>query len=102
MLMVPVERAEEAKNDRQQSAGTKRMMEEFRRLVAALEEGWFVEEPVYLQPRWSEGGPRLYHFILRRDLDSAPRLLSVPEANDVARFVEGEGLSVVAGTGGSR
>jgi hypothetical protein len=62
-------------------------------LRAALDTGWRIEEPVYLRPRWSDDGPRLYHFILRRP-DAPPRLLSVPQSQEVDRFVRDEGLHV--------
>lgn len=66
-------------------------------LLAALDSGWHVEEPVYLRARWSEGGPRLYHFILRQlsvATDAPPRLISVPEGPDIERFVREAGLAV--------
>jgi hypothetical protein len=67
----------------------------YRLLRSALEAGWRVEEPVYLRPRWGEGGPRVYHFILRLKSFQAPRLLTVPESPEVERFVEQEALRVV-------
>ena len=64
-------------------------------LRAALDVGWRVEEPVYLRPRWSDDGPRVYHFILRRrDGSGPPRLVTVPENPEVERFVRKERLRV--------
>jgi hypothetical protein len=69
----------------------------YRLLRSALEAGWQVEEPVYLRPRWGDGGPRVYHFILRLNPYHPPRLLTVPESPEVERFVEQEDLRVVKG-----
>lgn len=66
-------------------------------LLAALDRGWQVEEPVYLRSRWSDDGPRVYHFILNPIPPTAgapPRLISVPEGPEVERFVREAGLSV--------
>lgn len=69
----------------------------YRRLLAALDLGWQIEEPAYLLPRWAEGSPRVYHFILRRSPAAAPQLLTVPESTEVERFVHAEGLELVVG-----
>jgi len=66
----------------------------FQLLLSALDMGWRIEEPVYLRPRWSENGPRVYHFILRRSLLESPRMISVPASPAVERFVQNEGLQV--------
>jgi hypothetical protein len=66
----------------------------YRLLRAALDVGWRIEEPVYLRPRWNDGGPRVYHFILRHTAVPAQRLLSVPDSPEVGRFVRDEGLRV--------
>jgi len=79
----------------QQPAHPSQIEPQFRSLLAALDMGWRIEEPVYLRPRWSEAGPRVYHFILRRALLAPPRLLSVPEGLEVDRFVRDESLRVV-------
>jgi hypothetical protein len=66
-------------------------------LLAALDRGWHVQEPVYLRSRWSDDGPRVYHFILNPMPPTAgapPRLISVPEGPEVERFVREAGLSV--------
>jgi hypothetical protein len=69
----------------------------FRTLLAAIDKGWRIEEPVYLRPQWSDSGPRVYHFILRRALLAAPRMLSVPQSPEVDRFVRDEALRLVVG-----
>ena len=81
----------------QQPAHPSQIEPQFRSLLAALDMGWRIEEPVYLRPRWSEVGPRVYHFILRRALLAPPRLLSVPEGPEVDRFVQAESLRLVVG-----
>src|SRR5262249_10929261 len=81
----------------QQPAHPSQVEPQFRSLLAALDMGWRIDEPVYLRPRWSDMGPRVYHFILRRSLQIAPRLLSVPESPQVDAFVRNEGLRLVVG-----
>jgi hypothetical protein len=81
----------------QQPAHPSQIEPQFRSLLAALDMGWRIEEPVYLRSRWSEVGPRVYHFILRRALLAPPRLLSVPEGPQVDHFVRDEGLRLVVG-----
>jgi len=63
-------------------------------LLAALDAGWRIEEPVYLRRRWPESGPRVYHFILRRSRLSPPRILTVPQSTEIEGFVRMEGLRV--------
>jgi hypothetical protein len=65
------------------------------RLLAALDTGWQVEEPVYLRPRWSDGGARVYCFILHRARPELPYLLTVPATATVEQFVRNEGLRVI-------
>jgi hypothetical protein len=65
-----------------------------RLLLAALDRGWQVEEPVYLRPRWGESGSRVYHFILHQP--GGLRLVTVPEGEAVEQFVRAEGFKVSA------
>jgi hypothetical protein len=65
-------------------------------LIYALNEGWYVEEPVYLRPRWMEGSPRVYHFILRRSPLGSPRLLTVPESPEIERLVRDQSLEIAS------
>ncbi len=67
----------------------------FRLLLSALDLGWHVEEPVYLRPRWSDAGPRVYLFILRRGPASPPKLMCVPEGPAITHRVRQEGWRVV-------
>jgi hypothetical protein len=78
----------------QQPAYSAEIESRCRLLLAALDVGWEVEEPVYLRPRLSEDGPRVYHFILRRSSFTPPCLLSVPEGPEVERLVREAGLAV--------
>jgi hypothetical protein len=68
-----------------------------RLLLSALDQGWRIEDPAYLRPRWGEHGGRVYHFILHRPYH-ASRLITVPETDEVTRFVKNESLRVVAKT----
>ena len=81
----------------QQPSHPSQIEPQFRALLAAIDMGWRVEEPVYLRPRWSDAGPRVYHFILRRAMLAAPRMLSVPEGPAVDQFVLDESLRLVVG-----
>ena len=61
---------------------------------AALDVGWYIEEPVYLRSRWDDAGAPLYHFILRRGTHEPPKLISAPQAPEVERFVQDHGLCI--------
>lgn len=65
------------------------------RLLAALDTGWLVEEPVYLRSRWSDDGARVYCFILHRSRQESPHLITMPATAAVEQFVHNEGLRVV-------
>lgn len=66
-------------------------------LLAALDAGWVIEEPVYLRSRWGDSGPRVYHFILRQKrLTQLPatRLITVSAGPEIERFVRDSGFRV--------
>lgn len=66
-------------------------------LLAALDSGWMIEAPVYLRSRWGEGGPQVYHFILRQKRLThlpATRLITVSAGPEIERFVRDSGLRV--------
>lgn len=73
-------------------------------LLAALDSGWTIEEPVYEEPvclrsRWGESGLYVYHFILRQSQKRvtqlpAKRLITVPAGPEIERFVRDSGLTV--------
>ena len=68
-----------------------------------------IRDRAYLLPRWGEGGPRVYHFILRRapanpersreaaQSKEPPHLLVVPESAEIERFVRTENLELIVG-----
>jgi hypothetical protein len=60
-------------------------------LLAALDLGWMVEEPVYLRPRWYEGDQWVFHFIIKKNPTNPPRLITVRHSLDVLRLVLNEG-----------
>jgi hypothetical protein len=97
MLLATNLAPEDRWDNLQQPAHPSQIEPQFRTLLAAIDMGWRIEEPVYLRPRWSEAGPRVYHFILRRALLAAPRILSVPEGLEVDGFVRDEALRLVVG-----
>ena len=97
MLFAASSFAEDRWENLQQPAHPSEVEPQFRALLAAIDLGWRIEEPVYLRPRWSEAGPRVYHFILRRALLAPPRLLSVPQGPEVDRFIHDESLRLVIG-----
>jgi len=86
---------EDAWSQLQEPAHPAKVNPVYRRLLAALDLGWEIEEPAYLLPRWGEGSPRVYHFILRGGPLTPPQLFTLPESPEVERFVRVEGLQVV-------
>lgn len=68
--------------------------EHYRVLLAALDTGWEVEEPVYLRPRWGETGSWVYHFILKKEEMPQPYLVTVRHSQDVERLILREGWQV--------
>jgi hypothetical protein len=68
--------------------------EHFRVLLAALDLGWRVEEPVYIRPRWGESGNWVYHFILKKEALLQPCLITVRHAPEIERFILQEGWQV--------
>lgn len=76
----------------QQPAHPSSLEPQYRVLLAALDLGWQIEEPVYFLPRWSDAGPRVYHFILHRPLTTVPHLITVSQGPDVEAFVRDSGL----------
>jgi hypothetical protein len=66
----------------------------YRLLLAALDVGWQVREPVYLRPRWSEAGPWVYHFILQRLPDDQEHMITVPLGVEVNVLIGLEGWRV--------
>ncbi|MBP7693499.1 MAG: hypothetical protein KA764_16370 [Anaerolineales bacterium] len=86
---------EDTWNQLQQPAHASASSPHLRQLLAALDQGWQIENPVYLRPRWGERGDRVYHFVLQRPLHG-PRLITVPEQPAVDLLVRAENLRVIA------
>lgn len=63
-------------------------------LLAALDMGWQVEEPIYLRPRWGESGSWVYHFILKKEEAPQPCLITVRHSPEIEQMVELEGWQV--------
>ena len=67
--------------------------ESYRILLAALDLGWLVEEPVFLRPRWHDSGPWLFHFVIKNDKNQS-HLITTFKSPDVERLVIQEGWQV--------
>jgi hypothetical protein len=65
--------------------------ESYRMLLAALDLGWQVEEPVYLRPQWDQNDRWVFHFILKQNSMSAPRLITTRQSPDIERLVIEQG-----------
>jgi hypothetical protein len=61
--------------------------ESYRMLLAALDLGWQVEEPVYLRYRWDKDGERIFQFILIHHSREEPILLTTRQTPDIERLV---------------
>ena len=66
----------------------------YRMLLAALDLGWKVEEPVYFRPRWYEGGQCVFHFIIKKNSVNSPRLITTRHSPAFERLVLEEGWQV--------
>ncbi len=65
-------------------------------LLAALDDGWKVEAPVYVRNDWrlKHKTAKVFHFVLRRDSVRMTTLLSVPDCEAVRRFISDNGWSL--------
>ena len=68
--------------------------ESYRMLLAALDLGWQVEEPVYFRPRWYEGDQWVFHFIIKKNSMNPPRLITTRQSPAIECLVQGEGWQV--------
>jgi hypothetical protein len=64
------------------------------RLKAMLAQGWEIEAPVYVRPRWASTKEVAYHFILWRG--DKVNLVSVPNSPEVQQLVAESNLTVAA------
>ena len=68
--------------------------ESYRMLLAALDLGWWVEEPVYYRPRWYERDQWVFHFILKHESMASPRLITTYKSPAIEQLVAEEGWQV--------
>lgn len=68
--------------------------ESYRMLLAALDLGWQVEEPVYFRPRWYEGDQWVFHFIIKKNSMNPPRLITTRHSPAIEGLVRDEGWQV--------
>ena len=68
--------------------------ESYRMLLAALDLGWQVEEPVYFRPRWYEGDQWVFHFIIKKNSVNPPRLITTRHSPAIECLVQDEGWQV--------
>lgn len=80
----------------QQPAHQSGLEPQCRLLLAALDQGWHVEEPVYWDAQWGERQAQVYQFILRHPLLATLCLLTVPAAPLVETIVCRENWRVLA------
>jgi hypothetical protein len=87
LLLPPRLASEETWNRLQEPIHSTPREQRYLALLAALDVGWYIEEPVYLRSRWGADDPPMYHFILRCNAQETPRLISVPQGPEVERFL---------------
>ena len=68
--------------------------ESFCTLLAVLDLGWQVQQPIYLRPRWDEESEKVYHFILTKSPTDEPTMITIRYSKDVERLVIEEGWQV--------
>ena len=68
--------------------------ESYRILLTALDLGWKVEEPVYFRPRWYEGGQWVFHFIIKKNSENSPHLITTRHSPAIERLILDEGWQV--------
>ena len=66
----------------------------YRTLLAALDLGWRVEQPVYLRSRWDGGSEKVYHFILTKSSTNKPTMITTRYSKEVERLVMEEGWQI--------
>jgi len=69
----------------------------FRALLAAVDQGWLVEEPVQVLPS-ARNNSWIYYFVLTHPALSQVCRLFVPALPEVERYVERSGYSVIEGS----
>lgn len=69
------------------------MSASFRFLLAAIDQGWQVEQPVRKVPTVPQDA-WMYHFVLVQDYSNGIRQLAVPEAPEVEHFLRSNEVRV--------
>ncbi len=69
----------------------------FRSLLAAIDQGWLVEEPVQVLPT-ARGDNWIYYFVLTHATLSKTCRLFVPAITEVERYVEQNHYQVIEGS----
>jgi len=87
LLLPPRLAIEESWNLLQEPIHSTHLEQRYLALLAALDVGWHIEEPVYLRSRWGADDPPVYHVILRCNAQEAPRLISVPQGAEIERLL---------------
>ncbi len=67
-------------------------------LLAALDTGWQVLEPVRLSSDWEPNGDLVYHILLHRSPSTGIRLLTVSAGPEIEQFLREEDLKVSNGS----
>jgi hypothetical protein len=71
-----------------------RLPDNFVLLVSALDKGWQIEEPVYIQLHQTQVIPEKFLFFLQRDGDRSLQLVTVKAGPDIEAFITAEELQV--------
>jgi hypothetical protein len=63
-------------------------------LLAALDEGWEISQPVYRRPRWLDDKEVFYHFILKHGRNTSLRLITVSDDSTLREFLSERRVAV--------
>ncbi len=63
-------------------------------LLAALDEGWEIFQPVYRRPRWLDDKEVFYHFILIHERNTDLRLITVSDDSTLREFLSERRVAV--------
>ncbi len=63
-------------------------------LLAALDTGWKILEPIHLSDTWEADGKPVYHIFLHRSPAPQIRMLTIPAIPEVEGFLAREGLNI--------
>ncbi len=63
-------------------------------LLAALDDGWEISQPVYRRPRWLDDKEVAYHFILKHERNANLRLITVSDDSTLREFLSERRVAV--------